>query len=63
MVPAYHLPPDNSDQQIIRMLVKFNQTRELSDALADDFTEAIAHLRDRAAGGPGKHAVHTGHGY
>jgi glutamate decarboxylase len=63
MVPAYHLPPDNEDQQIIRMLVKINQTRELSDALADDFTEAIAHLRDRAAGGAGKHAVHTGHGY
>ena len=34
LVPAYQLPPDNEDQQIIRMLVKINQTRELADALA-----------------------------
>ena len=33
MVPAYQLPPDNEDQQIMRMLVKINQTRELVDAL------------------------------
>jgi hypothetical protein len=26
--------------------------------LADDYTEAIAHLRDRASGGPGTRAVH-----
>ena len=63
MVPAYHLPPDNSDLQIIRMLVKVNQTRELSDALADDFGAAIAHLRDRAGGGPGRRPAHSGHGY
>ena len=37
MVPAYQLPPDNEDQQILRMLVKINQTRELVDALADDY--------------------------
>ena len=41
MVPAYQLPPDNDDQQILRMLVKINQTRELVDALADDFTASI----------------------
>jgi glutamate decarboxylase len=63
MVPAYQLPPDNAEQQILRMLVKINQTRELSDALADDFHDAIAHLRERAAGGSPARPVHTGHGY
>ena len=41
MVPAYKLPPDNEDQQILRMLVKINQTRELVDALADDYRASI----------------------
>jgi hypothetical protein len=30
MVPAYRLPPANEDQQILRMLVKINQSRELA---------------------------------
>ena len=50
MVPAYQLPPANEDQQILRMLVKINQTRELVDALADDFTASIEYLRKRSAG-------------
>ena len=49
MVPAYHLPPANDDQQILRMLVKINQSRELADALADDF-RVDPDLRKRAAG-------------
>jgi glutamate decarboxylase len=63
MVPAYQLPPDNEDQQIIRMLVKINQTRELADALADDVHDSIADLRKRAQGERPKLPVHRGHGY
>ena len=63
MVPAYHLPPNNEDQQIIRILVKISQTRELADALADDVHDSIADLRKRAAGEKVRRPVHTGHGY
>ncbi|HEX4717823.1 MAG TPA: glutamate decarboxylase [Thermoleophilaceae bacterium] len=63
MVPAYHLPPANEDQQILRMLVKVNQTRELVDALADDFHGSIIDLRDRSAGKDVRQTVHSGHGY
>jgi glutamate decarboxylase len=63
MVPAYQLPPANEDQQIMRMLVKMNETRELVDALIGDFHESIAHLRDREVGRPGRRRVHSGHGY
>jgi len=63
MVPAYQLPPNNENDRIMRMLVKFNQTRELVDALAEDFTASIKYLRKRAAGHNPKPPVHTGHGY
>jgi glutamate decarboxylase len=63
LVPAYKLPPDNEDQQILRMLVKMNQTRELVDALADDFHASIVDLRKRAAGHDVRQPVHSGHGY
>lgn len=63
MVPAYQLPPANDDQQIMRMLVKINQTRELSDALADDVHDAIVAMRGRSAGRDVRRQVHRGHGY
>src|SRR3954469_14100136 len=63
MVPAYHLPPANDDQQILRMLVKFNQSRELADALADDFHASIADLRKRSAGQAVRAPIHSGHSY
>jgi glutamate decarboxylase len=63
MVPAYRLPPDNDDQEVIRMLVKVNQSRELADALADDVHEAITDLRKRAAGEHTRKRVHRGHAY
>ena len=63
MVPAYGLPPDNDDQQILRMLVKVNQTRELVDALLEDFQASIADLRKQAAGHTVDRPVHSGHGY
>jgi len=63
MVPAYMLPPANDDRQIMRMLVKANQTRELADALADDVDASIADLRRRAAGHRVRRPVHRGHGY
>jgi glutamate decarboxylase len=63
MVPAYHLPPANEDQQILRMLVKINQTRELVDALGDDFAASIEDLRKRSAGHEVRQPVHSGHGY
>jgi len=63
MVPAYSLPPDNDDQQIMRMLVKVNQTRELVDALLEDFEASITHLRKQAAGHKVERPVHSGHSY
>lgn len=63
MIPAYQLPPDNQDSRVMRMLVKINQTRELVDALADDFANSIDYLRSKAAGNDPKPPVHTGHGY
>jgi glutamate decarboxylase len=63
MVPAYELPPANDDQQILRMLVKVNQSRELADALADDVHDSIADLRKRAAGQRTRKRVHRGHAY
>ena len=63
MVPAYRLPPANDDQQIMRMLVKVNQSRDLADALADDVHDSIADLRKRAAGEPTRKRVLRGHAY
>jgi glutamate decarboxylase len=63
LVPAYQLPPDNDDTQIIRMLVKINQSRELADALADDISASIVDLRKRAKGEHVRAPVHRGHGY
>ena len=63
MVPAYELPPDNADQQVIRMLVTINQTRELADALAGDIRDAIDKLRRRAAGDSVGRTAARGHGY
>jgi hypothetical protein len=45
------------------MLVKINQTRELVDALADDFAASIDFLRERSAGRAVRQPVHSGHGY
>ena len=66
LVPAYQMPPKNEDQQILRMLIKVNQTRELGDALADDLAASVAHLRQVAAAGgisDVKPPVHSGHAY
>ena len=60
------MPPKNEEQQILRMLIKVNQTRELVEALGDDFEASVSFLREQAAagatGGP-EPFVHTGHGY
>lgn len=63
MVPAYNMPPDNEDQKIIRMLVKLNQTRELVDALCDDYHDSIEMLRKTNLKSVGDLPVHSGHGY
>jgi glutamate decarboxylase len=63
LVPAYSPPPANDDERIMRILVKINQTRELADALADDFHGAIADLRKRAGGERVAGPVHHGHAY
>ncbi|MCB0863363.1 MAG: glutamate decarboxylase [Solirubrobacterales bacterium] len=63
LVPAYQMPPDNENDRIIRMLVKFNQTRELVDALCDDFEASIKYLRQRGEGKAATPPTHTGHGY
>jgi len=66
LVPAYKMPPKNEEQQILRMLIKANQTREMVEALGDDFEASVSFLRERASagatGGPDPF-VHTGHGY
>lgn len=63
LVPAYQMPPNNENDRIMRMLVKSNQTRELADALAEDFSASIKYLRARSAGKDPVAPVHTGHGY
>jgi len=66
LVPAYKMPPKNDDQQILRMLIKVNQTRELGEALADDFEDSVEFLRAKGEAGDlsgPKPAPHTGHGY
>jgi glutamate decarboxylase len=63
MVPAYHMPPANEDLEIMRVLVKVNQSRELVDALASDTHDAIAALRARARGERVREPVHRGHAY
>jgi glutamate decarboxylase len=63
LVPAYQLPPANDDIEIMRALVKVNQSRELVDALASDMRDAITVLRQRARGERTHEPVHRGHGY
>jgi glutamate decarboxylase len=63
LVPAYHMPPDNEDKQIMRMLVKGNQTREMVEALTADFRDSIKFLRDKGKQSGPKPDVHTGHHY
>lgn len=63
LVPAYQMPPNNENDRIMRMLVKFNQTRELVDALCEDFDASIKYLRKRGENKVQGPPVHTGHGY
>jgi glutamate decarboxylase len=63
LVPAYQLPPANEDQQIMRILVRIEQSHEVADALATDVHDSIAALRKRAAGEHVREPVHSGHGY
>jgi glutamate decarboxylase len=63
LVPAYHLPPANDHMEIMRVLVKVNQSRELVEALASDARDAIAALRKRAKGEHVPEPVHRGHAY
>ena len=62
VVPAYHLPPGNDSIEVMRILVKINQTRELVDKLASDIDDSIAHLTEHGPA-PGPKRPHTGHGY
>jgi glutamate decarboxylase len=62
VVPAYNLPPGNDSIEVMRILVKINQTRELVDKLASDIDDSIAHLSEHGPN-PGPKRPHTGHGY
>jgi glutamate decarboxylase len=62
-VPAYHLPAANEDVEVMRALVKINQSRELVDAFASDVQDSIAALRARAGGARVREPVPRGHGY
>jgi hypothetical protein len=57
------MPPNNENDRIIRMLIKINQTRELADALADDFSASIKYLRAKSGGKTPGPPSHTGHRY
>jgi glutamate decarboxylase len=63
LIPAYQMPPNNENDRIIRMLIKINQTRELADALADDFSASIKYLRAKSGGKTPGPPSHTGHRY
>jgi glutamate decarboxylase len=64
MVPAYTLPPDAQDEQIMRALVKLTLGRTLVDTLAGDIAEATELLAKK--GGlheADRKRAHTGTGY
>jgi glutamate decarboxylase len=64
MLPAYTMPPNAEDVNMLRALVKLNLTRALVDTLADDIATACETLAKK--GGASKHErehVKTGVGY
>jgi glutamate decarboxylase len=64
MVPAYTMPPDAEEVQMLRVLVKLNQPRDAADLLFEDLVTGVDTLRKRAAGQRTEpHRVHRGHGY
>lgn len=64
MVPAYSMPPDAEQVQMLRVLVKLNQPRDAADLLFEDLMIGVETLKKRAGGQPTKpQRVHQGTGY
>jgi glutamate decarboxylase len=64
MVPAYSMPPDAEQVQMLRVLVKLNQARDAADLLFEDLMIGVETLKKRAGGQPTKpQRVHQGTGY
>ena len=64
MVPAYTLPPNAEKVKIMRVLVKQTMGRSLTDALAQDITEACATLAERGRLHPtARKRVHSNTGF
>ncbi|MHB1504898.1 MAG: glutamate decarboxylase [Acidimicrobiales bacterium] len=58
IVPAYPMPPDIEDTTVLRVVVREGMSRDLVDALATDFNQAIDILdRSHSTLPPGGHAT------
>jgi glutamate decarboxylase len=64
MVPAYTMPPDAQEVQMMRALVKLTLGRTLVDALVDDIAQAAKVLEKKGGLHPSERKrAHTGTGY
>jgi glutamate decarboxylase len=64
MVPAYTMPPDAEEVEMLRVLVKLNQPRDAADLLFEDLMTGVETLKKRAGGERTKpKRIHHGTGY
>jgi glutamate decarboxylase len=64
MVPAYTMPPDAQEVEMLRVLVKLNQPRDAGDLLFEDLMTGVETLKKQSAEErPKPHRVHQGTGY
>jgi glutamate decarboxylase len=64
MVPAYTMPPDAEEVEMLRVLVKANQARDSANLLFEDLMSGVETLKKRSTGERTKpRRVHRGTGY
>jgi glutamate decarboxylase len=64
MLPAYTMPPDAQEVNMMRALVKLNLSHSLVETLGDDIAEACATLEKKGGAHESERAqVKTGTGY
>jgi glutamate decarboxylase len=64
MVPAYTMPPDAEEVEMLRVLVKLNQPRDAAELLFHDLMTGVETLKKRSGGERAKPSrVHQGTGY
>jgi len=64
MVPAYTMPPDAQEVEMLRVLVKLNQSRDAANLLFEDLMTGVQTLKKRGGGERTKpKRVHSGTGY